>query len=211
MWLQYLDKIIKLIFFKCSFKISWLGTYIKFKMNNVKFNSNFKSRGVPIINVNLTGSFSIGSNLVLHSGKYYNMIGNQQPCYFIVNSGGKLKIGNNVGISCAAIVCWNEVTIGDNVRIGGGVAIYDTDFHSLSVTERTSNPEIKSGTKVRPVIIKDGAFIGAHSIILKGVTIGQNSVIGAGSVVRMNIGDNEIWAGNPAVFIKKTDDKINSI
>ena len=49
------------------------------------------------------------------------------------------------------------------------------------------------------------AFIGAHSIVLKGVTIGKHSVIGAGSVVTKNIPDNEVWAGNPARFIRRLD------
>jgi acetyltransferase-like isoleucine patch superfamily enzyme len=55
------------------------------------------------------------------------------------------------------------------------------------------------------VIIEDNVFIGAHSTILKGVTIGKNSVIGACSVVTKNIPPNEIWAGNPAKFIKFLD------
>lgn len=53
------------------------------------------------------------------------------------------------------------------------------------------------------VYISEGAFIGAHSIILKGITIGKNSVIGAGSVVTQDIPNDEVWAGNPAKFIKK--------
>ena len=59
--------------------------------------------------------------------------------------------------------------------------------------------------KSAPVLIKEGAFIGAHSIILKGVTIGKHSIIGAGSVVTKSIPDGEIWAGNPARFIRKID------
>ena len=55
------------------------------------------------------------------------------------------------------------------------------------------------------MIIEDNVFIGAHSTILKGVTIGQNSIIGACSVVTKNIPPNEIWAGNPAKFIKKLE------
>ena len=59
-----------------------------------------------------------------------------------------------------------------------------------------------SKRKILPVTIKDNAFIGAHSIILKGVTIGEKSIIGAGSVVARDVPDGEIWAGNPAKFIK---------
>ena len=63
------------------------------------------------------------------------------------------------------------------------------------------NPQTdKPSTK--PVIIKQNVFIGAHSTILKGVTIGENSIIGACSVVTKNIPDNEVWAGNPAKYIK---------
>lgn len=94
-----------------------------------------------------------------------------------------------------------HIKIGSNVRLGGNTCIYDTDFHSLNLEKRISanDDDIRS----IDVEIKDGAFIGAHSIILKGVTIGENSIIGAGSVVAKNIPDNEVWAGNPVRFIKK--------
>lgn len=86
---------------------------------------------------------------------------------------------------------------------GGGVKLYDTDFHSISYEERIQKPD--PGIKSKPILIKEGAFIGAHSIILKGVTVGRHSVIGAGSVVTKDIPDNEVWAGNPARFIRKLE------
>lgn len=61
------------------------------------------------------------------------------------------------------------------------------------------------GGATSPVVIKDGVFIGAHCIILKGVTIGEKSIIGAGSVVTKSIPDGEIWAGNPAKFIRRIE------
>lgn len=85
--------------------------------------------------------------------------------------------------------------------MGGGVKLYDTDFHSIYYEERMR--KIDPGIKSKPILIKEGAFIGAHSIVLKGVTIGKYSVIGAGSVITKDIPDNEVWAGNPARFIKK--------
>ena len=74
--------------------------------------------------------------------------------------------------------------------------IYDNDFHSVEYSNRMSRPD----THIRrgKILIKEGAFIGAHSIILKNVTIGKRSVIGAGSVVTKDVPDGEIWAGNPA-------------
>lgn len=122
-------------------------------------------------------------------------------CYFRAERDGFISIGNNVGISHTNITSFAGVTIEDNVLIGSGVKIWDTDFHSVDYTYRrySEDPDVKSA----PILIKEGAFIEACSIILKGVTIGRNSVIGAGAVVTKNVPDNEIWAGNPAKFVKK--------
>ncbi|MCE6991386.1 acyltransferase [Dyadobacter sp. CY323] len=132
-----------------------------------------------------------------------NPIGCAQPCIFFVDRGASLIIGDHVGISQTALICHIGITIGDYVKIGGGVCIYDTDFHSLD-PELRRNPALDFKQKIKkPIIIKDNAFIGAHSTILKGVTIGKNSVIGSGSMVTKSIPDNEIWAGNPAKFVRK--------
>lgn len=80
--------------------------------------------------------------------------------------------------------------------------VFTTDFHSLDPKTRRGKDDIMNRVSA-PVIIEDNAFIGARSIILKGVTIGMNSVVGAGSVVTKSIPANEIWAGNPAKFIRK--------
>lgn len=81
--------------------------------------------------------------------------------------------------------------------------IYDTDFHWTDYEARMN----QQGSKTAPVIIKSGAFIGGHSIILKGVTIGEKAAIGAGSIVTSNVPDCEIWAGNPAKFVWKIQTK----
>ena len=140
----------------------------------------------------------------MNNNLYSNPIGRQQPCIFFVDKGATLHIGKNVGISATAIVAHQSITIGDNVKIGGGVCIYDTDFHSLDPRIRISNKD-RQNAKKKPVVINDNVFIGAHSTILKGVTIGNNAIIGACSVVTKDIPDNEVWAGNPARFIKTID------
>lgn len=185
-------------------KSGWIVVFLKLKLNNVKFHSDFKSHGIPIIHVALKAKkFIIGRNFVMNNGLYNNMIGRQQVCFFIVEKQGELIIGNNVGISATAIVCTQQIIIEDNVRIGGGTVIYDTDFHSLNYHERIIKPEIRENIKTAPVLIKENVFIGANCTILKGVTIGANSIVGACSVVTKNIPDNEIWGGNPARYIKK--------
>ena len=80
--------------------------------------------------------------------------------------------------------------------------IYDTDFHPIQSRFRVGKERDDSKTVSKPVIIGDNVFIGAEAIILKGSSIGENAVIGAGSVLSGNVPSNEIWAGNPARFVK---------
>lgn len=175
-----------------------------FYVFDVQIGSGFKTKGRPIISISDQGRLEIGNDLRLNNGIRHNRIGRQQPCFFIVN-GGHLSIGNNVGMSGTAIVCWQSVRIGNNVRIGGNTVIYDTDFHSLDPMDRRNRPEDRTKTKTRPVVIGDDVFIGAHSIILKGVEIGNRAIVGAGSVVTKSIPNGEIWAGNPARPLRKAE------
>ena len=198
----YINKLTGLIRDKISDVVGWIVTYLKFKLNRVNFKNDFKAHGFPIVKVSLNGKCTIGNNLEFYSDQRQNIIGRQQKCMFIVWPNAELIIGNNVGISSTAIICQEQIVIEDNVKIGGNVVIYDTDFHSLSASERNAIPESFDNRKTKPVCICFGAFIGSHSTILKGVRVGVNSIVGAGSVVTKDIPDNEIWAGNPAVFIK---------
>lgn len=94
----------------------------------------------------------------------------------------------------------DSVAIGNNVKIGAYVLITDTDAHPLDyLARRTSN----DGTKSAPIVIEDDVRVGAHSIILKGVTIGARSIIGAGSVVTKSIPADCVAAGNPCKVIKR--------
>lgn len=179
-------------------------TRFMFYVFDVQIGSGFQTKGRPIISISDRGRLQIGNDLRLNNGLRHNRIGRQQPCFFIVN-GGHLSIGNNVGMSGTAIVCWQNVRIGNNVRIGGNTVIYDTDFHSLDPMERRHRPEDRTKTKTRPVVIGDDVFIGAHSIILKGVEIGDRAIVGAGSVVTKSVPSGEIWAGNPARPLRKAE------
>ena len=142
---------------------------------------------------------SIGDNFYFSSGDAVNpMTSNLQGAVY-VESGGELTIGNNVGMSSTRMWVHDSVTIGNNVKIGACVLITDTDAHPLDfLARRTSN----DGTKSAPIVIEDDVWVGAHSVILKGVTIGTRSIIGAGSVVTKNIPADCVAAGNPCKVIK---------
>ena len=168
--------------------------------NRVDYHSFIIDGLIKIIN---NGNIVIGNKFIANSGKNKNPIGGDTILRLVTKKSGKIIIGNNVGISNSTIVCWNRITIGDYVYIGGGCKMWDTDFHSIDPIERRHKGDRK--IKTAPIIIKDYAFIGGSSIILKGVTIGKNSIIAAGSIVTKDIPDNEIWGGNPAKFIRKID------
>ncbi|SHM78589.1 acyltransferase [Fibrobacter sp. UWB7] len=198
--IYHIYKAIRLIFSKLTNVANHCITWLRFKGNNVSF-SSFKTGGTPYVMVARGGKMSIGKNFAMNNGIKHNPIGCSQPCTFFVDRTATLSIGDNVGISQAALVAIDDITIGNNVKIGGGVCIYTTDFHSLDPLIRKTKDDMKNRAK-KPVAIKDNAFIGARSIILKGVTVGENSIVGAGSVVTKSIPDNQIWAGNPARFIR---------
>lgn len=148
------------------------------------------------------GKLILGKNIKINSSRKSNHIGEASKTIFkIKDKKAVIEIGDNTGLSNSAFVCRKKIIIGNNVKIGGGVKIYDSDAHSLNYKERM-NPKTDVMIK-KEVILKDHCFIGAFSIILKGVTIGEKSIVGAGSVVAKSIPDGEIWAGNPAKFIKK--------
>ncbi|MBU2880309.1 acyltransferase [Aliiglaciecola lipolytica] len=174
---------------------------LTFQLNAIQYGSGLSVRGRVKTYVTRRGRVVIGNNLKINSGENHNIIGRQQKFTLWVE--GKLTIKNNVGVSASAIICNHDITIGNNVVIGGNTVIYDTNFHSLN-PELRNKPELdRKSAKYAPVLINDNVFIGAHSTILKGVEIGEGAVIGACSVVTRNIPAREIWAGNPACYIRK--------
>lgn len=168
------------------------------KANGVVFGKNLQIPGK--VTWAIWGSkVSIGDNFYLSSGNGVNHITSNLQADVYVESQAMLAIGNNVGMSSTRIRVHESVTIGDNVKIGGCVLITDTNGHPMNYVARRSSNE---GTKSAPVVIEDDVWVGAHCIILKGVTIGARSIIGAGSVVTKCIPADCVAAGNPCKVIK---------
>ena len=147
------------------------------------------------------GRIELGDSVTINSRERDVPIGFNVKSVFWVMNNGRISIGNQVGMSNVSVCCQTKVEIGNYVLLGGGVKIYDTDFHSLDFQKRVRF-KTDDDRKSSPVTIKNYASIGAGTIVLKGVTIGEKSIIGAGSVVTSNIPDGQIWAGNPARYIK---------
>lgn len=173
--------------------------YMVLKYRHVTIGANSKINGRIYCVSNSKQGIIVGNNVTINSCLKSNPIGGNERTILFAKGDGKITIGDNCGISNSAVFATKSITICDNVLIGGNVKIYDTDFHWVDYNRRITENSGKSAE----IVIKEGAFIGAHSIILKGVTIGEHSVIGAGSVVTKDIPADELWAGNPAKFVRK--------
>lgn len=181
---------------KCTNVFKYVANRTLLRAKGVNYGKGLHINGLITI-LNSGKSISIGKNVIINSDKLTNPIGGDIRTIL----SGKIDIGNNTGMSNVTIIANTGVKIGNDVLIGGSTKIYDTDFHAIEYKYRMEKPDLH--IKSCKVEICDGAFIGAHCIILKGVTIGKRSIVGAGSVVTKDIPEDEIWAGNPARFIRK--------
>ena len=171
------------------------------RLRRIVYGRNFQSHGRILFCGK--GRVKIGDDVTINSCLKSNPIGGASKTVFYSKEKGEIIVGNHVGISNSAIVALEKVEIGDDVFIGGNCKIYDHDFHSLDYSIRMLPGN--QGVTAKPVSIGKGAFIGGHTIILKGVEVGAYAVIGAGSVVTRSVPKGKVWAGNPAVMIRKAE------
>ena len=158
--------------------------------------------GKPRIQIGRNCTVKIGSSFICRSGRF-TALDNGAYSSIIMFDGANLKIGDDSGITNVIIVSKESVTIGSHVNIGNGTIILDSDLHSLDWETRSIREKDPKCSKNKPIEIGDHVFIGMRSMILKGVRIGEKSIVAAGSVVTNDIPAGEIWGGNPARLIKK--------
>lgn len=176
-----------------------VGTLLA-RIQGVRLGREVRFVGIPLIAKTRGSKMSIGSNCAVNSSFLSNLAGLYQRCILVARDGGELKIGENTGLSGATVYAKESIEIGRDCLIGANAKIFDTDFHPADPEERLANP---NAGKRAPVRIGDNVFIGANSIVLKGVSIGSGSVIAAGSVVVKDIPSGVLAGGNPAKVIKE--------
>lgn len=174
-------------------KIALIGENFCKRKDNPLYGKNLR-----IYNNGARENLKIGNNVVL-------------DCKINCNAMGKLTIGDFTSIrENTTINCNREIYIGSHCFIGDRVLVQDNDSHPESPEmRRKQSLGLSNGitdtydSQSAPVVIKSGVWIGTGAMVLKGVTIGENSIIGAGSVVTGNISSGHIAAGNPARIIRK--------
>ena len=140
------------------------------------------------------GSIIIGKNCSFLSKATSNLIGINRPCILsTLTKDATIIIGDKCGFSGTVVSAFLSITIGNNVRCGANTLITDSDWHF---------DDPRSGLS-KAILIENNVWLGEGVKVLKGVTIGENSVIGAGSVVTKSVPPNVIAAGNPCKIIKQ--------
>ena len=166
-----------------------LKSYLYLKYHGVLFDSNTYVKKNFEIRKSKHSAIYLGKNCIIQENVFF----------LLTKPNPKLTIGNNVSIGRSSIIAIKDhLKIGDNTEISANVFICDQS-HGIEIGKLITEQK----SKIEKVIIGEDVWIGTGSVILKGVTIGNGSIIGANSVVNKNIPENQVWAGNPAKFIRE--------
>jgi acetyltransferase-like isoleucine patch superfamily enzyme len=169
---------------------------VEAKIKGAQFGGPARFEGRPIISVAPNSRMIFGARLGLNSAVRANRLACFQPCVLrTLASGAELILGEDVGLSGTVVCAGKSVKIGKGTIAGSGAMILDNDFHRLDPAAGWVNEYVENA---RPIQIGEFVFIGARAIVLKGVTIGDRAVIGAGAVVTRDVPADHIAAGNPA-------------
>lgn len=156
------------------------------------------------------------STAAIRTGRKGNLnVGNDSiiNCRFSFDRpSAKVTIGDRCFIGKSHIVTGHSVDIGDDVLISWGVTIVDHDSHAISWEQRANDTldwhvgrKDWSNVVLAPVVLERRCWVGFNAIILKGITIGEGAIVGAGSVVTRDVAPYTVVAGNPAREIRKLD------
>lgn len=177
----------------------------------VSFGHNLVILGaLPFFKLPKNGKVKLGNKVVLNSDFKNSNTALTYKCKFVTGYDGLIEIGDNTMINGSCIVAYSHVTIGKNCQIASSTLISDTDFHPIDSVARKAQVEGRPFSfdmvKKEKINIGENVWVGWNCTILKGVSIGDNSVVAAGSVVlRGSYPPNSLIAGNPAKVVKVLD------
>lgn len=160
-------------------------------LKGITLGKNAKFIGLTKIKRSETASILIGINSIFLSTNRSNILNNSRCIIAAIEKNACITIGNNCGFSSTTIACQKKIKIGDYVRCGSNTMITDSDWHI---------EDMRSGGAIQ-INIENNVWLGANVVILKGVTIGENALIAANSVVFESIPKNAIAMGNPCKVI----------
>jgi len=183
----------------CSTRISRLSLWFQ----GSTYGKGLRTTGKCSFKLRREGSIVFGQRVSLLAGWRSNRAGLGNPVLLETLGEGIIRIGDDSGGSAIVISSRSGVTIGKNVCLGANVRIYDHNFHPLDAQKRRlSRNEQAEHVRTEPVVIGDDVFVGANALILKGVKLGDRSIVAAGSVVfRGEYPADCIIAGNPASIV----------
>ena len=191
----------RIFFHKLYWRFTNIYAHFELRASGVVIGAGSLFFGLPVIKMAKGSKITIGEQAMLISTSHYTALGVNHPVVLrTLQSGASIVLGTRVGISGGSICAVQSVEIGADTLLGANVTIADTDFHSINPHYRRTTDYSRIG--VAPVKIGSRVFIGTNAIVLKGVTIGDNTIIGAGSVVTKSIPANVIAAGNPCRVIR---------
>lgn len=190
-----------LIWIKLDFIKSTFYSRFSLSFQGCAAGKGLKTSGNCCFKARRAGSIRIGNHVTLLAGHRSNRVGLTNRVLLETLDEGLISIGDHSGGSAVVISSRSSISIGEYVKMGGNVRIFDHDFHSLDSRIRRTK-EDRNHVNSRPVSIGKEVFIGTNSTILKGVTIGERSIVAAGSVVVKSIPADEVWGGNPAKCIR---------
>lgn len=196
----------KLLHSDMAFKCRWYRYWniVKMRLLGVKLGKGASMMNKVYVHVDDGAKVMIGSHFAINSGDNTNPLCGNSRCSIYVAEGAKLTIGDWSGISRGCLWATDNISIGNHVNIGANCVIMDGDMHNTNWRLRHNDRQFGQSVpfKKRPIVIEDDVWLGANCLILKGVTIGANSIVGAGSVVTKDIPADCIAAGNPCKIIK---------
>lgn len=184
----------------------WLWTAyplnrLLFRMHGIAWGRDWRLHGLPVIQKHRRSQIRFGDRLALRSTLRSNPLGANHPVILCTwQAGSLLQIGDDFSMTGGSLCAAKQIIIGNRVTLGANCTIVDTDFHPLHPRLRLEQPQ---GAAPAAIVIEDDVFLGMNCLVLKGVTIGRGSVIGAGSVVTSDVPPGVIAAGNPARVLRE--------